>query len=131
LGNKLAEKAPVILVVDDEFLLRELLDRVLRVRGFCPLLAGSGKEAVEIYKKRGTEIALVLLDVRMPGMDGLQTLTALRRVDPDLRCCFMSGDLGDYSQAEIEASGALQLFSKPFALHELLTALRRLTAKED
>jgi DNA-binding NarL/FixJ family response regulator len=83
-----------------------------------------------VFEARHADIALVLLDIRMPGMDGVETLRALQRVDPGVRCCFMSGDLGQYNPASLESTGALQLFPKPFLLWDLLAALCRLTGME-
>jgi DNA-binding NtrC family response regulator len=121
----------LILVVDDEVLLRTLLVRGLNEGGFRAIVARNGQEALNLFAARQQEIALVLLDVRMPGMDGLETLERLKRIDPDVRCCFMSGDLGGRSVGQLEATGALHLFAKPFLLDDLLTTLRRLTGKEE
>lgn len=121
-------RPPSILVVDDEPLIRDLLSRYLELQGFRVLVAESGREAVQRYlNERG--VGLVLLDVRMPGgLDGPATLAALRYLDPQVRCCFMSGDLGTYTAEEIVRSGALALFQKPLQLSELATSLRRLLA---
>ena len=122
-------EAPLILVVDDEVLIGTLLERGLSEGGFRAIVARNGQEALKLFAARHEEIALVLLDVRMPGIDGLETLDGLKRIDPDLRCCFMSGDLGERTVGQLEATGALHLFAKPFLLEDLLTILRRLTGK--
>lgn len=96
--------------------------------GLQPFLAASGAEAVEIYRREAEKIGVVLLDIRMPGMDGPETLEALRRLNPQLRCCFMSGDPGEYTFEDLRRRGALRLFSKPLPLRELFAALQGLVA---
>jgi CheY-like chemotaxis protein len=113
-------------VVDDHGPVRNMLRAVLEWHGFRVLTAADGEEAVALYPEHAAEIAVVLLDVRMPGMDGPRTLDALRRVNPDVVACFMSGDLGDYELADLFGRGARHVFEKPFNLDELARALRAL-----
>ncbi len=115
-----------ILVVDDEAGVRGLLNVVMRQRGFTVWLAGSGQEALEVYRRQREFIDVVLLDVRMPGLDGPQTLAALRAVNPQLRCCFMTGDPGVYQPSDLLAHGARHVFSKPFQMDEIIRVVRRL-----
>jgi CheY-like chemotaxis protein len=119
-------RKPGVLVVDDEMMVRELLKTALRVRGFEVWVAAGGEEALALYQQHREVITLVLLDVRMPEQDGLQTLSALQRIDPAVRCCFMSGDLGPYDSGELLRRGALSIFTKPFQLMEVAKALRQL-----
>jgi CheY-like chemotaxis protein len=65
----------------------------------------------------------VLLDVRMPGQDGPQTLAALRHVAPDVLACFMSGDMVGYQPEELREGGARFVFAKPFSLEDLAQTL--------
>jgi two-component system OmpR family response regulator len=102
-----------VLVVDDEPAIRTLLDFALRQGGLTVRLAGSGREAVTVYREASTEIDLVLLDIRMPGLDGPQTLAALRQVDPQTRFCFLSGQACRYGSDDLLALGALRVFEKP------------------
>jgi DNA-binding NtrC family response regulator len=117
---------PGVLVVDDEQMVRDLLQVALGPRGFEVWVAAGGAEALEVYQRHRNDIALVLLDVRMPGLDGPQTLCALQQVDPAVRCCFMSGDLDGYEPADLLKRGALLLFPKPFRLLEVIGILRQL-----
>jgi CheY-like chemotaxis protein len=118
-----------ILVVDDDPLIRALFATCLPGQGFRLWLAGSGAEAVEWYREHGSDCDVVLLDVRMPGLDGPHTLARLRQVDPTVRCCFMSGDPGDYTDEDLFALGALDIVAKPFSLSGLVRRLRQLAAR--
>jgi CheY-like chemotaxis protein len=115
-----------VLVVDDDPEVRTLLDRVLGAQGFTVWLAANGYEALKAYQIHRDEIDLVLLDVRMPILDGPQTLAALLQLAPHLRCCFLTGDPGHYTEEELRDRGAMSILSKPFRVDDLATTLREL-----
>lgn len=115
-----------ILVVDDEAAVRGVLNVGLRQQGFAVWLAANGQEALDLYRHHSHAIDMVLLDVRMPGRDGPQTLAALQELNPDLRCCFMSGDLGSYAEWQLCELGAAVVIRKPFRLAEVAETLREL-----
>jgi DNA-binding NtrC family response regulator len=117
-----------VLVIDDTEVVRSILEIGLGASGFAVWPASSGREGVALYLAHRTDIDIVLLDVRMPGWDGPATLTALRAIDPDVRCCFMSGDMGPYTSEHLLGLGAATLFQKPFRLGELIGQLARLAA---
>jgi DNA-binding NtrC family response regulator len=123
------DRRPAVLVVDDEEVVRKMLGVALRLHGFDVRQAAGGEEAVELYRRDGGTIAAVVLDVRMPGMDGPQTLAALRGLDPGVLCCFMSGDTGRYSTEGLLAMGAAHFFAKPFVLAEFVGVLREVAAR--
>jgi len=106
---------PGILIVDDEPAIRNLLRKVLLRHGIRVWVAADGWQALEIYRRQRREITLVLLDVRMPGWDGPQTLRALQHLDPAVRCGFLTGHAGEYTEAELRQRGAEHVFAKPFA----------------
>jgi len=119
------ETRPTILVVDDEPAIRRLVAAILQQQGYAVLLAPTGAEAVRLYQDHSGVIGTVLLDIRMPGLDGPATLEALRALDPQVRCCFLSGDLGDYSEADLLQRGARGVLRKPFRVEELVSLLDR------
>ncbi len=121
-----SREKPGVLVVDDEHLVRTLLQLGLERDGFDVWLASDGREAIRLYRKHRDRIDVVLLDVRMPGLDGPQTLDALRGLDPKVLVCLMSGDLGDYQPDELRRRGAAHVIAKPFRLDELASTLRLL-----
>ena len=122
---------PAILVVDDEPLIRELLQLTLEQQGFSVFLAADGREALALYQAQRSTIALVLLDVRMPGLDGPATLTALRRLDPAICACFLTGHAGGYTDEELLERGAVRVFAKPFHSAELGVVLRQVIVQHE
>jgi CheY-like chemotaxis protein len=120
-----------VLAVDDEGCVRGLLDVGLRLHGFSVWLAADGREALELYRRHGPSIAVVLMDVRMPGLDGPQTLAALQELNPQVRCCFMSGDFGGYTEEGLRSLGAAVVIPKPFQLDEMARVLRELAGRAD
>jgi CheY-like chemotaxis protein len=120
-----------LLVVDDEECMRGVLNLAMRQQGFEVRLAANGREAIDLYRQDGRGIDVVLLDVRMPGLDGPQTLAALQALNPQIRCCFMSGDLGSYTESTLTALGAAALLLKPFRLAEVAQVLSELVSSAD
>ena len=75
---------------------------------------------------KATTIRLaVTLASTSPGLGGLQTLAALRTITPDLRCCFMSGDTGQYTEEDLRKLGAAHVFLKPFRVQEVADILHQ------
>jgi CheY-like chemotaxis protein len=128
-----------ILVADDDENVRRVLDMGMRLHGFDVWLASDGLEALDLYQRHGEAIDLVLLDVRMPGRDGPQTLAALQELNPRVCCCFMSGDLGCYhdeagrcyTEEALRNLGAAAVLAKPFRLNEVAQAVWVLATKTD
>ena len=121
-----ASRRPGILVVDDDTDVRALLQAVLDQQGFVVWAAASGRQALELYQEWRSAIDLVLLDVCMAGLDGPQTLVGLRRLNPALCCCFMTGDAGRYTLDDLMAQGVRHVFQKPFRPFEVAQILRQL-----
>ncbi len=114
-----------ILVVEDDPAVLRMLGLALSAHGFDVWLAASGRAAVGLYETHHDGIGLVLLDVQMDGLDGPQTLAALRGLDPNVRCCFMSGHTGRYTVEDLLRLGAAYVVEKPFpSLRRLADLLR-------
>lgn len=119
-------RKPGILVVDDDPRVRSFLDTALQLQGFAVWLAAGGLEAVQVYQQYRSAIDVALLDVRMPVVDGPQTLAVLLRLNPRLRACFMTGSAGTYSKTQLPQMDAAYVFDKPFHLAQLTTVLTQL-----
>ena len=115
-----------VLVVDDSQLMLVMLKRALERAGFRVVLATSGHEAIQLYRQYSSSIGAVLLDVQMAGVDGPETLAALREMDPSVRVCFVSGDTGEYLPDDLIRRGAEAIFYKPFRLVDLAAGVRRM-----
>lgn len=117
---------PSILVAEDDEAIRTLLEWVLESYGFTVWLARDGQEALELFGRVGHHIDIVLVDVCMPRMNGPLAVQAMRRLKANLRCCFMSGNLADYTEKDLWDLGALRIFDKPFSMATAAKTLRRL-----
>jgi CheY-like chemotaxis protein len=116
-----------ILVVDDEELVQSVTGRMLERMGYRVLLANSGPAAIELHRQNRGSISLVLLDWVMPGMNGEETLRALRQTGPDLPVVICTGNGQGDAAARFGASSG-GLLQKPFTIHELaekVTAVMR------
>jgi two-component system OmpR family response regulator len=113
---------PHVLVVDDSPLVLELLVLFLSSQGFRVTPAGGGGEALDAFRRGGADVAL--LDVQMPGLDGVQLLALLCGVDPAVRCVFMTGRSAHYSHADLLRAGASSVVEKPFDNLHLARTLR-------
>jgi CheY-like chemotaxis protein len=120
---------PGVLVADDNEHVRAVLGVTLREMGLTPFLAADGREAVELFGRHRDQVRAVLLDVRMPGLDGPRTLAELRRIVPHVPCCFMTGNSGHYGGGDLLALGAARVFEKPFRLEEVIETLRVLCGR--
>jgi CheY-like chemotaxis protein len=117
-------------VVDDDPLILAMTERALRRFGFEIITAADGPTAVEIYREEGHAIDLVLLDVTMPNMNGIDTCLALHDLDPELQVIFSSGyDAGVTESAELP--DCVRAFvQKPYRPSELAALLQGLIDDE-
>jgi DNA-binding response OmpR family regulator len=117
---------PVVLVVDDEPMVRDVLEQYLTREGFEVLTASNGAEALAVCLSQPGRVALALLDVRLPGLDGAETMAALRQEEAAVRCCLMGGLVEDAERERLLALGAAEVFVKPFDFAVLAGTLRGL-----
>jgi two-component system, cell cycle sensor histidine kinase and response regulator CckA len=108
-----------ILVVDDEPLVRATASRMVQHLGYEFVLADDCDTAIASFRERGDEIRAVLLDMTMPGRDGVATLRELRRIDPTVKVILMTGFDERDSLAKFDHDPPSAFLGKPFQLAEL------------
>lgn len=87
--------------------------------GYTVVTAGDGQEAVEIFRERAGEVDLVLLDMMMPRMTGVEAFAEIRRISPDVRAILASGYDVRGSGSEFASEGFAAFLQKPFRRGEL------------
>ena len=118
-----------ILVVDDEETVRDLLQRSLEEAGYDVVAAANGEEA--LYEMSQREVEVVLLDVKMPGMSGLEVLGKLTTDWPDI-CVIMATAVADVQTAvETMKLGADDYITKPFNLDDLVLKVQKAIEKRN
>jgi len=116
-------EAPSLLITDDDAEFRDTLREVFRPRGFRTLLAGDGEEALKIV--RSQPVHLLLLDVHMPKLGGLETLRAIRRFRALLPCILMSARLDQMILEQARREHAFSVLAKPVTLEQLTSTVRQ------
>lgn len=112
-----------ILVIDDELGYRDMLRMDLSVQGFNVFTAAGGLEALAILAQE--EIDLVVTDMKMPKMDGLETVIAIKKNHPGIPIILMTGyAIEDRVQTALQLKATICL-KKPFAIEELTTVIQR------
>ena len=110
-----------VLVVDDEEMLRLCVREILNAKGHQVIEAKDGLEAFEIYQKMRIEISLVLMDVRMPRLDGFDATIKIKGIDPDAKVVLMSG----HTNPIPEDVNHVDFIVKPFRARELLSVIQK------
>jgi CheY-like chemotaxis protein len=113
-----------VLVVDDEPSLLQLVVMILKQNGHTVLSASNGVEALMVYSSYRSNLQLVLTDVVMPGMNGIELAERFRAVDPSIRILLMSGFVPD----DLEVPKDLPLLKKPFQPEGLVEAVKQTLA---
>jgi len=115
-------KSASILVVDDEPIMQEILGDFLRDEGYEVDIAGSGEEGVELAQKHLYDCAIV--DLMMPGIDGIETMQQLREIDASLPVIMVTAFASVESAVEAMKQGAREYITKPFKNDEVLVVLQ-------
>jgi DNA-binding NtrC family response regulator len=106
------------MIIDDEERFRTTLRKTLKLKGLSVTDCGSGREALEVLKEQGADV--VLLDLRMPEMDGITALKAIKEADPDIEVIVLTGHASVDAAQEIIKLGAFDYLLKPCPTDELL-----------
>lgn len=113
-----------ILVIDDEQGIRNLLDTLLRRKGYDVILSANGQKGLELFRRERPDV--IVLDLKMPGMDGLTVLQQIRSLDPKKPVIVLTGTGTAEAEQKVRALGATEYVEKEFSLHRLGASLKRL-----
>ena len=115
-----------LLLVDDEDSLREVMGEAIReVLGYSLLEAKDGLEALEVYKAHQDEIALVLMDAKMPRMGGTEAFQLMKELRPEVKAILCSGYSEEFGASTAQSFGFLGFLKKPFSLAALEGAIKK------
>jgi len=120
----------VVLVADDEAIIRRVVKGMLESMNLRVLTASDGNQAVEVFRENVDQISCVLLDLTMPGLDGLQAFREMRRINPNVEVILCSG----YNEQEVTqrfvGKGLAGFIQKPYTLDKLKEKLNELFRKK-
>jgi DNA-binding NtrC family response regulator len=113
-----------ILVIDDEQGIRQLLNTLLRRKGYDVILADGGRKGLELFRRERPEV--VVLDLKMPEIDGVTVLHQVRSFNPGQPVIVLTGAGTPEMELQVRALGVSEFVEKEFSLHRLGDALKRL-----
>lgn len=117
---------PQILVIDDEEILRDVIKEVLELMNIPAVFADGGVNGVDLFKQYTAHIKLVLLDVLMPVMGGVETFQQIYTLNPDVKVIFMSGYPDNDALAIQNLPGTIEFVKKPFSVQEIMSTIRKM-----
>lgn len=130
-GNQLQGTIPAnsakLLIVDDEDMILTVCKSALEKKGFSVLSACDGEEAVSVFRNNFWEIECVVLDLKMPKMDGISAFRELRKIRPDIKVILSSGYSENEAVGLFADEGLDGFIQKPYQIRELIDEIRRCT----
>ena len=115
----------IVMVVDDCESVLKFADKALRRHGYDVWMCENGTVALELYRERGGEVDLVILDMVMPEIGGEIVFGELKKIDAEVRVVVASAYAMDGVVAECMAAGALEFLNKPYDMHQLLEVVEK------
>ena len=116
-----------ILVVDDEYAIREACARILERDGYQVATASNGLDGLELFHEQAFDLALV--DIKMPVLDGMKLMEILHKDNPELTLMVMTGHGTKKTATEAMDAGARYFLSKPFTPNDLRRAVAAVTGR--
>jgi PAS domain S-box-containing protein len=114
----------LILIVDDEASIGEVTKTLLEAHNYQTLMASDGIEAIALYAKHSQEISVVLMDMMMPVLDGITSIRAMQKINPEVKVIATSGLMSNL-KAEAKSAGVKTFLSKPYTSKQLLSNLQQ------
>ena len=124
LDKPLPRGTETIFLIDDEQIILNLGESILHGLGYKVITASDGEEAVKIYRERGNEIALVILDKVMPVMSGIEAYRNLKEINPAVKVILSSGYVIDNMQ-DLRKSGFANFLNKPYRMADVAKVVRK------
>jgi CheY-like chemotaxis protein len=120
---------PTVLAVDDESTVLALARDVLEMHGYKVLTARNGEEALRVFREHRDTVSLVLLDLTMPVMGGVECFRKMKELDPAVRVVISSGFSSESTAAEVLREGALDYLQKPYDIEHLARIVAKALAR--
>ena len=130
LVNGILKGTETLLLVDDEDMILDVGEGMLKEMGYNVFLAEGGKEAIEVYRKHKNHINLVILDMIMPDIGGSDVYDRLKEINPDIKVLLSTGYSIDGQATEILERGCDGFIQKPFNMKELSEKIREILDKK-
>ena len=130
-NQKIVTGHDTILLVDDEAIVREVNQEIITELGYRVFIACNGRQALDIYKDKGAEIGLVILDMIMPEMNGAEVFAKLRKLNPEVKILLASGYSIEGQATKIMAQGCNGFIQKPFTVELLSNKINKILRGEE
>lgn len=124
IASSITRKKDLILVVDDEEIIRDLMSDILQMLGYDVLVCGSPIEAIDIYKERKEDISLIIMDMIMPKMNGRQLYQEINKIDENNKVILLSGYSEEHEIEQLMSEGILAFIQKPVSIGKLTKVIQ-------
>ena len=118
-----------VLVIDDEEMIRDLAQKILTKAGYNVLLAESGQDGFRLYSENSHKIDLVLLDLIMEDVPGVETLQRIRKISPDVPCIISSGQAPTPGDIPDELNRNTYFLQKPYRAGQLTEMVKQIAVE--
>ncbi len=124
LTTDLRKAKETVFLIDDDDMIADVSEMILKSSGYDVVSAKSGKEAIEVYKENHSRIDMVILDMILPDMGGGDTYDSLKEINPEIKVLLASGYDIEYQGRDIMERGCDGFIQKPFNMNELLEKIK-------
>ena len=123
-SRKTRGRSGTILVIEDEEILRVIVAKVLRERGFSVIETGDGKTGVDLFQKNESEVSVVVLDMTLPSLSGREVLVQLQRIRPDVKVILTTAYSENMALLRFDGQRPWHFLRKPYHLSDLVELVR-------
>ncbi len=127
--HKKNDSSVTILVVEDEKLLCEVLVQILQDQGYTVLTAHDGETALQVYNENNNHISVILSDIGLPKLNGIQLFEELQEINPDVKILLASGFLDPHKKSKLLLMGVSGILKKPYQTDEVCEKIRQVLEK--